>query len=591
MHIVPILPTSTAPDTPPTFADALRAIGTWADLPEVRSGNLASALRSVGRFLGLPLAAIPCDTAWLNERLFQRPPSAFGVSDGRFRNVISLVRAVLRRLGLHAPDLRQLDDLPEKWRVMLEAVENDGARGALTRFGRFCAGAGVAPANVCDAHLQAFADHERATLLAACSGSRARKLAQGWNACVRAGLAGWPTHQLKARPVREPYTLPFTAYPESFQADVARFQNHLSGSDGRFLMSSSAGRRLSPDTVKSRLFSLRQAAGLLVGSGLPPTEFRTLRDLVEPLDRVAVVLNALAERQAALSGQRNPRGSQLALVSETLRQVAVHHVNCDEDSVTRITEWARQAAERRAEGLTPKNRDRLRALVTPQARALLLHLPEELLRRAAEIGPGKAEAARLAFLAVALEIILVCPLRRRSLLALRIDQHLQRLDPRRRRITHLVLQGDDMKNGDAFEWPLPPESAAMLEVWIRDFRPTLAESNNPWLFPGPCGALSGNRLAEKLVKVIENETGVRVHVHLLRHFAAWLYLRANPGCYEDVRRALGHRSLETTIRYYIAFELAAAAERFDATVLRERKATRPIAAARWGKSKRRETKG
>jgi hypothetical protein len=131
--------------------------------------------------------------------------------------------------------------------------------------------------------------------------------------------------------------------------------------------------------------------------------------------------------------------------------------------------------------MTRKNRDRLRALMPVHRRGLLLHLPRELMRRARALGAGTAEAGRLARTAAAIEILLVYPLRRRSMLALRPDEHLQRLDPRGRRITHLALQPEDTKNDAPMEWPLPPETAALVEEYIRTLRAALATPGNPWL--------------------------------------------------------------------------------------------------------------
>jgi integrase len=297
------------------------------------------------------------------------------------------------------------------------------------------------------------------------------------------------------------------------------------------------------------------------------------------------VLEQLAERQTASTGNVQPAGGQLAQVAETLRQVATFHVeDLSPEHVAQITAWTREArGDRRRRGLTCKNRDRLRALVPLHRRALLLHLPAELMRRAREIGAGTREAGRLARTAVALEVLLVCPLRRRSMLALRIDEHLQRLDARRRRITHLVLPPGDMKNAEPFEWPLPTEAAGLVEEYVAKFRPAIATADNPWLFPSGDRVLSENRFTGAIEDVIAREVGAEVNIHLLRHFAAWLYLRANPGAYADVQRVLGHRSIETTISFYVGFEAAMAAERFDATVLGERRATRAAAAVKWGK--------
>jgi hypothetical protein len=74
-------------------------------------------------------------------------------------------------------------------------------------------------------------------------------------------------------------------------------------------------------------------------------------------------------------------------------------------------------------------------------------------------------------------------------------------------------------------------------------------------------------------------SSVRVTLHMVRHFAAWRYLKEHPGHYEDVRRLLGHRNLATTTAYYIAFETEAVAARFDGMILKEKRETRLVAAA------------
>jgi hypothetical protein len=77
-------------------------------------------------------------------------------------------------------------------------------------------------------------------------------------------------------------------------------------------------------------------------------------------------------------------------------------------------------------------------------------------------------------------------------------------------------------------------------------------------------------LAIGLSSRIEAELGVPVNLHLLRHFAAWLFLKRNPGAYETVRRLLGHRNINTTIKWYAGLEGNAAARQFDAAFLAER---------------------
>jgi integrase len=51
-------------------------------------------------------------------------------------------------------------------------------------------------------------------------------------------------------------------------------------------------------------------------------------------------------------------------------------------------------------------------------------------------------------------------------------------------------------------------------------------------------------------------------VHQFRHAAAAVYLHHNPGDYETVRRLLGHRDIQTTIKFYCGLETIAATEEF-----------------------------
>ena len=57
----------------------------------------------------------------------------------------------------------------------------------------------------------------------------------------------------------------------------------------------------------------------------------------------------------------------------------------------------------------------------------------------------------------------------------------------------------------------------------------------------------------------------------MRHFAAYTFLKRHPGEYEITRRILGHKSIETTFQFYCGLEAEFAAEKFDQTVLQERR--------------------
>jgi integrase len=578
---------SVASPVPPSFAIAANQVMAWTELPETRRRDMASALMTAARMLGLPPEAVPCEVAWLNARLFQRPPASFGIGARRFRNVMSDLRAVLRRLGLHAERGYGEVGLPEAWRDLLGGIRHPAQRAGLRAFARFCAGRSLGPAEISDQVLAAYAAEDAASRLSAGGAGRAADIARVWNSIIQGSLSAATLPSLTAPRRREPYTLPFEAYPISFQAEVARFRDRLACATGTEVFAlDGPGRRLRPATVAVRVFALRQAAAALVLQGMAPTDLTSLRDLVEPVERAGRILDHFHQRADGRAG------GQMAIIAETLRQVAKYQVRLAGPALQQIEAWCRRTRPRRQQGLSGKVRDRLRRLIEPRSRALLLHLPGELLRRARQPNQDASVAARWAMLATAIEILLVCPLRMRNLTGLRLDQHLQRLDVRGNRITHLILAETETKNSEALEWPLPPESAKLIDAYIRDFRPSLASGVNPYLFPGADGgSRTQNALAVAITGIIEREVGVRVHPHLLRHFAAWLHLSAYPGEYEMVRRVLGHRSVQTTITMYCGLEAPAAAKRFDAVVLRERASSQAVAAAAWRRPARRKGDG
>jgi integrase len=67
--------------------------------------------------------------------------------------------------------------------------------------------------------------------------------------------------------------------------------------------------------------------------------------------------------------------------------------------------------------------------------------------------------------------------------------------------------------------------------------------------------------------MIRDEAGLAVNPHLFRHLAAQLFLEKHPGHYEEVKRLLGHKSIDTTIQSYAGLETIGAARRYDTIIL------------------------
>ena len=76
------------------------------------------------------------------------------------------------------------------------------------------------------------------------------------------------------------------------------------------------------------------------------------------------------------------------------------------------------------------------------------------------------------------------------------------------------------------------------------------------------GTLSG-----QIIECITRALGIRVTPHQFRHLAAAFILANTPANYEFVRRVLGHKNLETTIRFYVGLETVDAVRKFSALAL------------------------
>ena len=129
---------------------------------------------------------------------------------------------------------------------------------------------------------------------------------------------------------------------------------------------------------------------------------------------------------------------------------------------------------------------------------------------------------------------------------------------------NLYFPADAVKNETELEFTLPPSALALLDLYLNTFRPMLVRAPNDWLFPGEGGdPKQAALLSSQIAKAVQRGIGVRLTAHQFRHLAGFLYLKANPGGYEVVRRLLGHKSIETTIRFYAGMEVSEAIRHYD----------------------------
>ena len=597
-------------------ADLLAVIDAWTGLPEqtrrVLKANTRTAIhvavqskaRMDGRSIepvrnDAVLATVPVDVPWLNEHLYAFPPGLFGITK-RCRNLsITGLRRVLRHVGLIEPIMASRSLPPgSPWRELLDRLSDDVyAQAALATFGKWCHSAAIQPGDVSPATLDAFESFVRTRMLHSNIPRLLGMIGKTWEKAAKL-LQDWPKSLFKAKPKKGTYTYPFSAFPTSFQADVGAFARRLTGENRNSPFRGDGPRRaLRPSTIKTCLYNLRQAASALVLQGRDISTILGLADLVDET-AFEVILRFYWER--AMASRTRPEElkaghkpdpalgvtSQTGSIAATLMGVAKHHCKLDAETITRLRPLAQDVTPPPQKQLTAKNRERLRQFDDPKTRAALLHLPQRLKQYIEEREREKRihplEAARLARVAAAIELLLHVPLRNANLTGLRLGIHLRYDGGRTGHIRHMVLQSHETKNHYDGEWPIGPELAVMLDWYVRHFRPRLNPTDGDWLFPagfGKAGPLSNVAMAHQIVQIVADKVGAVVNPHLFRCICARFIFEHSPEALEDVRLMIGDKLLAIVLAHYGASQPAHASRRTDNRLRRLRSDSAHLVAA------------
>jgi integrase len=544
--------------TSPSLADLLAVIAADNNLSERKRQELASAIRTVARALGRPPENIPTDAWLLANRLQEVAPAAIGLSRGRWNNVRSLFRCALARFQQMSPGRHRNDLLPQ-WLLLSKKLASRSDKIALSRVLHFFSARAIGPEAVTESSFEEFRfdlDHSLRKTPARTFASTVR----AWRRAVMA-VEGWPQVSVSIPNRRRQWIFGWDRFPGSLRQDCQAWCDRLAGRD---LMEDAPCRPVRPVTVAHRDWQIRAFATALALKGRDPATLTSLGDLVE-IEAFKTGLRFFLDREGG-----KPT-TAIADLASSLKAIARHHVRVETQHLDLMGSIIRRLASGR-HGLTEVNRKRLRPFDDRRNIEALLTLPAKLMREAAKCRNPHRAAVR-AQLAAAIEILTMAPLRMRNLVNLDLERNLVR--PGQSRALYIVIGASEVKNQEPLEYPLPPESVDLIERYIREFRPRLTSSANTALFPGRGGGpKSESFLGAQISKTILDHTGLQVHPHLFRHIAAKLHLDCSPGDYETVRRVLAHRSIDTTIGFYVGAEATAAVRHFDETILQLRRNTK-----------------
>ena len=125
-------------------------------------------------------------------------------------------------------------------------------------------------------------------------------------------------------------------------------------------------------------------------------------------------------------------------------------------------------------------------------------------------------------MAVAVEILLACPMRVSNLASLDLQRHFTWRGQGNPRRATLTIPGAETKNDVAIECDLPRETSRLIWSYVTRYRHLVSAAPGDWLFPNRSG--TGQRrpgaLSNHIFRTIHRETGLTVNAHLFRQNTA-----------------------------------------------------------------------
>ncbi len=549
--LAPTIPANPATLLEPSFSDLITAVEQATDLSEQTRRHWACSLRQIAKWLNRPPAVIRARWQAVRISVAQLHPARAGVTPKTLANHKSNTRAALRWFGKEY-DVQRGVRLSPDWARLYEALDKR-AWERVSSLVRYCSARGIGPSEVNDESFAGYWDYRAETTGLATHNTAKRFMVRAWNAfadrTVTRGL-----QRLMEPPLKKPEPA-WEAFPEGLRSDIDKYFAALAK-----VHRTLNGRRIQPcsaTTIATRRAELAAMARMAVRLGVPTENLHSLGALLHP-DVVEQVINAYWAKNG-----EEPKTSTIDLGWKVLR--IARETGClDQGALSRLDDIRVALRQHRREGLTPKNLQLIRQVLTDGVWSEVISLPNDLMQQA-RLANDRApiKAAVLAQLAVAIAILTFAPIRLGNLVAIELDQNL--IKPGGLKTPYwLVFPSYDVKNRVDLNFKFDQPLTDLIDEYIHEFRPVLLRGTNaPWLFPGE-GGQPKHRLqfSKQIIARIQKAIGLRITVHQFRHAAAAFYLKHNPGDYETVRRFLGHRSLQTTVLFYCGLETMEATQQF-----------------------------
>lgn len=537
----------------PTFADAITAISAATDLSEETRRHWRSSLMGIAKAFDQPPELIPARYSAIRARMAALHHVPLDWVPKTLANHKSNAKAALIWFSKEKDVLPHGVALSPAWDRLRIQLTDPSARYRLMPLMRFCSGVHVEPGAVDEGVLDRYMDHRARTTTRGSDAATRRILARLWNGGI-GRIEGWPQQRLVEPAVKAAEGPGWDDFPEGLRTDI---EGHLANL--KLIRRNKAGQRIrpcKPSTITTRRRELVAAVRMAVKVGIPLASLTSLKALIHP-DVAEKVLDSYWHGDGEVPTTYT--------INLGCRFVALAHAigGVDEDELRRLGDARFALEQRREDGMTPKNLALIRCVLTDEVWSRVAKLPDVLMRQARLERHAPVRAAVLAQIAVAVAILTIAPVRLGNLASIRLGENL--IKPGGPKSNYfLTFNKYDVKNRVPLQFKLDEVVTAIVNEYVHDFRPALMRGGNTdWLFPGESvGHKEKISFSTQIVNQVEKSTGLRITVHQFRHAAGALILKHRTGEYELVRRLLGHKSVQTTIKFYLELETTQASEIF-----------------------------
>jgi len=536
------------------LADVLAQLDRDGGIDDAVRKKYTAAIRTTCSMLSRTPDVVPGDLSQVLQLLKEIPAAVHGRASKTIANMRSTLKAALVH-GLDTPKMPPRGTpLEPGWAKLKDALPDRRLRHGLSRLIGLASYQGVNPEDMSDLAFQRMVDVVRSVNWGRRVLPFERDVPRLWNE-ARARVPEWPPVRLTERAAsNRPSHLPLSAFPQTFQEDVEAYLAWAAGGDP--FAPDAPTKPLKSSTLRLRREQLRIAASTLARQLGDASVVRDLALLAQP-ENVKKILRPFHKDGSDPPFSEFARGLYI-----TLHAVAKTWVKASPSLLAELSQLKRVLKSDVA-GLTKKNRTMLRQFDDPRVLANLLALPDLLRKVALTRRMSVSRRLQQMRIALAIDILLVAPVRLQNLAGLRLDRQLQWPNGRSGTV-YIVLEVDETKNEQALEYPLPDRIRDHLLNYIDRYRLPGKTGDNSWLFVDNGGKpVPSGTLRDGITKAIKRGLGVDITPHQFRHLAAKIALDAQPGAIGLVQSLLGHKNLKTTQKSYAGMRTREAARFYD----------------------------